>query len=106
MREKQLQRERERERQRAKEKAERERKSVGKYTIEIDEEGGDMMHAIPSWTQPVTSNGNWDDVSCPFFLPRNFPPRIRVTDVRYYVFCIGCSSCCCEKERTGCRWVL
>lgn len=36
------------------------RRSVAQYPTP---EGDDMAHAIPSWTQPVPSNGNWDDVS-------------------------------------------
>ncbi|THH30591.1 hypothetical protein EUX98_g3596 [Antrodiella citrinella] len=28
-------------------------------------DGDDVTHAIPSWTQPVESNGNWDDVVLP-----------------------------------------
>ena len=29
-------------------------------------EGDDIMHAVPSWTQPVPPSGNWDDVSAPY----------------------------------------
>ncbi|KIP02524.1 hypothetical protein PHLGIDRAFT_291449 [Phlebiopsis gigantea 11061_1 CR5-6] len=28
-------------------------------------EGDDIMHAVPSWTQPVPQSGNWDDVVIP-----------------------------------------
>lgn len=63
MRERQLQREKEREKQRAKEKELQNRRSIGQYNIDGAE--GDMMHAIPSWTQPVQRSGNWDEVVLP-----------------------------------------
>lgn len=43
-----------------KKKKEEARKSVAQYPTP---EGDDMIHAIPSWTQPVPPSGNWDDVS-------------------------------------------
>lgn len=36
------------------------RESIGQYP---SPEGDDIMHAVPSWTQPVPPSGNWDDVS-------------------------------------------
>jgi hypothetical protein len=39
------------------------RRSIGEYPVPADE---DMADAIPTWTQPVSPGGNWDDVSlCP-----------------------------------------
>ena len=35
------------------------RRSVGEYPVPAD---GDMANAIPTWTQPVSPGGNWDDV--------------------------------------------
>jgi hypothetical protein len=35
------------------------RRSVGEYPVPADE---DMADAIPTWTQPVSPGGNWDDV--------------------------------------------
>jgi hypothetical protein len=35
------------------------RQSVGEYPVPADE---DMADAIPTWTQPVSPGGNWDDV--------------------------------------------
>ncbi|KAJ3552756.1 hypothetical protein NM688_g3984 [Phlebia brevispora] len=39
-----------------------ERRSVAQYPTP---EGDDISHAIPTWTQPVPANGNWDDVVLP-----------------------------------------
>lgn len=36
------------------------RRSVAQYPAP---EGDDIVHAIPSWTQPVPPSGNWDEVS-------------------------------------------
>ena len=36
------------------------RRSVGEYPVPADE---NMADAIPTWTQPVSPGGNWDDVS-------------------------------------------
>ena len=41
-------------------KDDRSRESVAEYPAP---EGDDIMHAVPSWTQPVPPSGNWDDVS-------------------------------------------
>ncbi|KAH9031206.1 hypothetical protein EDB85DRAFT_1865921 [Lactarius pseudohatsudake] len=38
------------------------RRSVGEYPVPADE---DMADAIPTWTQPVSPGGNWDDVVVP-----------------------------------------
>ncbi|CCM05736.1 uncharacterized protein FIBRA_07968 [Fibroporia radiculosa] len=38
------------------------RRSVGQYPAA---DGDNMMDAIPSWTQPVPTSGNWDDVVLP-----------------------------------------
>ncbi|KZT69613.1 hypothetical protein DAEQUDRAFT_738052 [Daedalea quercina L-15889] len=38
------------------------RRSIGQYPTP---DGDDVMDAIPSWTQPVPSTGNWDDVVLP-----------------------------------------
>jgi len=35
------------------------RRSVGEYPVPTDD---DMADAIPTWTQPVSPGGNWDDV--------------------------------------------
>lgn len=35
------------------------RRSVGEYPVPVDE---DMANAIPTWTQPVSPGGNWDEV--------------------------------------------
>jgi hypothetical protein len=35
------------------------RRSVGEYPVPADE---NMADAIPTWTQPVSPGGNWDDV--------------------------------------------
>jgi hypothetical protein len=35
------------------------RRSVGEYPVPADE---DMADAIPTWTQPISPGGNWDDV--------------------------------------------
>ena len=43
-----------------KKKDDKARDSVGQYPAP---EGDDIMHAVPSWTQPVPHSGNWDDVS-------------------------------------------
>ncbi len=40
------------------------RRSVAHYP---SLEGDDVVHAIPSWTQPVPSSGNWDDVGTIYF---------------------------------------
>lgn len=39
---------------------EEDRRSVSQYP---EVEGEDIVHAIPTWTQPVPPSGNWDDVS-------------------------------------------
>ncbi|KAH8077274.1 hypothetical protein BXZ70DRAFT_902367 [Cristinia sonorae] len=46
----------------AKPKKEVDRRSVSVYPAP---DGDDIVHAIPSWTQPVEANGNWDDVVLP-----------------------------------------
>lgn len=38
------------------------RRSVGEYPVPADE---DMANAIPTWTQPVSPGGNWDEVVVP-----------------------------------------
>lgn len=38
------------------------RRSVAYYPTPAD--GDELVDAIPSWTQPVPKEGNWDDVSC------------------------------------------
>ncbi|OCH90453.1 hypothetical protein OBBRIDRAFT_887717 [Obba rivulosa] len=38
------------------------RRSIGQYPTP---DGDDVVDAIPSWTQPVPSSGNWDDVVLP-----------------------------------------
>ncbi|KAI9450217.1 hypothetical protein BJY52DRAFT_1419621 [Lactarius psammicola] len=38
------------------------RRSVGEYPVPADE---NMADAIPTWTQPVSPGGNWDDVVVP-----------------------------------------
>jgi hypothetical protein len=38
------------------------RRSVGEYPVPADE---NMADAIPTWTQPVSPGGNWDDVRNP-----------------------------------------
>ncbi|KAI9507789.1 hypothetical protein F5148DRAFT_72770 [Russula earlei] len=38
------------------------RRSVGEYPVPTEE---DMADAIPTWTQPVSPGGNWDDVVVP-----------------------------------------
>jgi len=38
------------------------RRSVAYYPTPFD--GDELMDAIPSWTQPIPREGNWDDVSC------------------------------------------
>lgn len=43
-------------------KDDRSRESVAEYPAP---EGDDIMHAVPSWTQPVPKSGNWDDVVLP-----------------------------------------
>ncbi|GJE91911.1 hypothetical protein PsYK624_080630 [Phanerochaete sordida] len=43
-------------------KDDRSRESVAQYP---SPEGDDIMHAVPSWTQPVPKSGNWDDVVLP-----------------------------------------
>ena len=43
------------------------RRSVGEYPVPADE---NMADAIPTWTQPVSPGGNWDDVRlCRFHVP-------------------------------------
>lgn len=45
------------------------RRSVGEYPVPADE---DMADAIPTWTQPVSPGGNWDDVRlCRFHVYSN-----------------------------------
>ncbi|KAF5334173.1 hypothetical protein D9758_014828 [Tetrapyrgos nigripes] len=46
-----------------KEELEKSRKSVAYYPDPGENE--DMAHAIPTWTQPVPKQGNWDDVVLP-----------------------------------------
>lgn len=36
------------------------RRSIAQYP---SPEGDDIVHAIPTWTQPISGSGNWDDVS-------------------------------------------
>jgi hypothetical protein len=44
------------------------RRSVGEYPVPADE---NMADAIPTWTQPVSPGGNWDDVRlCLFHVSR------------------------------------
>ncbi|KAH9950640.1 hypothetical protein B0H21DRAFT_686367 [Amylocystis lapponica] len=38
------------------------RRSIGQYP---DPDGDDIVDAIPTWTQPIPSSGNWDDVVLP-----------------------------------------
>ncbi|KAF8269385.1 hypothetical protein EI94DRAFT_993045 [Lactarius quietus] len=38
------------------------RRSVGEYPVPADE---NMADAIPTWTQPISPGGNWDDVVVP-----------------------------------------
>lgn len=43
------------------------RRSVGEYPVPADE---DMADAIPTWTQPISPGGNWDEVrTCPLCVP-------------------------------------
>ena len=48
-------------------KDDRSRESVAQYPAP---DGDDIMHAVPSWTQPVPKSGNWDDVRDFASLPR------------------------------------
>lgn len=54
-------------------------------------EGDDIMHAVPSWTQPVPPSGNWDDV-------RTLPILKRT-----HIYCHCRSSCQLLLERKGWR---
>lgn len=49
-------------------KKEEARRSVAHYP---SPEGDDIVHAIPSWTQPVPPSGNWDEVCEIALTPRN-----------------------------------
>ena len=57
------------------------RRSVGEYPVPADE---NMADAIPTWTQPVSPGGNWDDVRHSHvyrnvidFPPPSLPPAFR-----------------------------
>lgn len=48
-------------------KGETDKRGSVAYYPTVDGEGDDMADAIPSWTQPVVRQGNWDDVCLPLF---------------------------------------
>lgn len=49
------------------------RKSVAYYPTPTGQGDDDMADAIPSWTQPVHREGNWDE-AC--FTPHGFTCRV------------------------------
>lgn len=71
------------------------RRSIGEYPVPADE---DMANAIPTWTQPVSPGGNWDDV-------RNVPfVCLNVIDFFFFLFFYvhpGSGTRGCSQERHG-----
>jgi hypothetical protein len=46
-----------------KEKEKDNRQSVAEYPAPQGVDGEELMDAIPSWTQPIGADGDWDKVS-------------------------------------------
>jgi hypothetical protein len=46
-----------------KEKEKDNRRSVAEYPAPQGVDGEELMDAIPSWTQPIGADGDWDEVS-------------------------------------------
>lgn len=93
-------------------KSKEKRESVGQYPMPQgleDDEEGDMADAIPTWTQPVKGEGNWDEVtllSCRL-RPLLFPlcigicgSRNNLSNFLLLAFTDG-FTCCRTEERVG-----
>jgi serine/arginine repetitive matrix protein 1 len=63
------------------------RRSIAHYPAPAD--GDELVDAIPSWTQPITKEGNWDEVSCCLPCP-TVHAWVAVIDIDL----VGCSACC------------
>jgi hypothetical protein len=77
---------------RSKADLEKNRRSVANYPQPT---GDNVVDAIPSWTQPVPADGNWDEVSSNWYL-------VLLGEYQFWVFtCAGCSSGRCAEKRIG-----